>query len=108
MEEQKNSKEVKMEVTNQSNQENMPTFDELYKAYMDLANKHQLAIQKLQQADRYIQTFNRLDYLFKIVEIQDANKSGRTFKDDFYYKCVEEIEEMMTIPEENSKDVKEN
>ena len=37
--------------------------------------------------------FKRLDYLFKVVEDVDA------FSFDFYTKCVQEIETIMTIPE---------
>lgn len=111
MEEQKN-KETKMGVvSNQDNQdatqEKMPTFEELYKAYMDLANKHQVAIQKLQQADRYIQTFNRLDYLFKVVEISVKDTNWH-FEDEFISNCIKEIQDMMTIPEETQTAKQEN
>lgn len=105
MEEQKN-KEVKLGA-NQDNkdiQKEMPTFDELYQAYMDLAQKHQRAIQQLQQADKYIQTFNRLDYLFKVVEIS-AKGSDWHFEDEFIASCIKEIQEIMTIPEEDNKKV---
>lgn len=105
MEEQKN-KEVKLGANqdNKATQKEMPTFDELYQAYMDLAQKHQRAIQQLQQADKYIQTFNRLDYLFKVVEIS-AKSSDWHFEDEFIASCIKEIQEIMTIPEEDNKKV---
>ena len=47
--------------------------------------------------------FNRLDYLFRIVE--DSN-SGSTYKfsSDFVLKCVAEIEEAMIVPEKEDKE----
>lgn len=38
--------------------------------------------------------FKRLDYLFKVVE------NGHMFKQDFLDRCVKEIEDIMTVPEE--------
>ena len=38
--------------------------------------------------------YKRLDYLFKVVE------NGHMFKQDFLEKCIAEIEEIMTVPEE--------
>ena len=43
--------------------------------------------------------FKRLDYLFKVVE------NGHMFKQDFLDKCIAEIEELMTVPEEESLDI---
>lgn len=108
MEEQKN-KEVKLGANqdNKATQKEMPTFDELYQAYMDLAQKHQRAIQQLQQADKYIQTFNRLDYLFKVVEIANNYRASDypCFDNVFVEECLKEIQEIMTIPEEDNKKV---
>ena len=42
--------------------------------------------------------FKRLDYLFKVVE------NGHMFKQDFFEKCIAEIEELMTVPEETDKE----
>ena len=41
--------------------------------------------------------FKRLDYLFKVVE------NGKVFKQEFLEKCITEIEELMTVPEEENK-----
>lgn len=38
--------------------------------------------------------FKRLDYLFKVVE------NGHMFKQDFLDRCIKEIEDIMTVPEE--------
>ena len=42
-------------------------------------------------------TFQRLNYLFKVVE------NGHAFKPDFLNKCTEEIENIMAIPEEEQE-----
>ena len=65
---------------------------------------HQLSQQakqlymKLQDANMN-NIFKRLDYLFKVVE------NGHMFKQDFLDKCIVEIEELMTVPEEESLDI---
>ena len=60
---------------------------------------HQLSEQAKQlymklQAANMSNMFKRLDYLFKVVE------NGHMFKQDFLEKCIAEIEELMTVPEE--------
>ena len=53
------------------------------------------------QAANMSNMFKRLDYLFKVVE------NGHMFKQDFLEKCIAEIEEIMTVPEETEEDDKE-
>lgn len=60
---------------------------------------HQLSEQARQLYDQLQKSnlnnmFKRLDYLFKVVE------NGHMFKQDFLDKCVKEIEDIMTVPEE--------
>jgi hypothetical protein len=60
---------------------------------------HQLSEQARQlygqlQKSNLSNMFKRLDYLFKVVE------NGHMFKQDFLDKCVKEIEDIMTVPEE--------
>lgn len=60
---------------------------------------HQLSEQARQlygqlQKSNLSNMFKRLDYLFKIVE------NGHMFKQDFLDRCVKEIEDIMTVPEE--------
>lgn len=45
--------------------------------------------------------FKRLDYLFKVIENQHM------FKQDFVTKCVEEIQDILTVAEETEEDSKE-
>ena len=64
---------------------------------------HQLSEQARQlysqlQKSNMTNMFKRLDYLFKVVE------NGHMFKQDFLEKCIAEIEEIMTVPEETDKE----
>lgn len=76
-------------------------------SYEQLENvAHQLSEQSRQlymklQATNMNNMFKRLDYLFKVVE------NGHMFKQDFLEKCIAEIEELMTVPEEVEEDNKE-
>lgn len=102
------NKEVKMGVVkNEDEQKNAQPQKYTYEQLNDIANRlfqeNQYLKQQLQQAEKFIQTFNRLDYLLKIVEIQNSSKSY-VFNNDFCYRCVQEIEEIMTIPEEKEKE----
>ena len=45
--------------------------------------------------------FKRLDYLFKVTE------NGHMFKQDFLEKCINEIEDIMTVPEETDSEEEE-
>ena len=73
-------------------------------SYKQLENvAHQLSEQAMQlymklQAANMSNMFKRLDYLFKVVE------NGHMFKQDFLEKCIAEIEEIMTVPEETDKE----
>lgn len=77
-------------------------------SYEQLENvAHQLSEQSRQlyaqlQAANMTNIFKRLDYLFKVVE------NGHAFSIDFLNKCVAEIEEHMTIPEEVEETGNEN
>jgi hypothetical protein len=76
-------------------------------SYEQLENvAHQLSEQVKQlymslQKSNLENTFQRLNYLFKVVE------NGHMFKQDFLEKCIAEIEELMTVPEEVEEDNKE-
>lgn len=61
---------------------------------------HQLSEQARQMYDQLQKAnltnmFKRLDYLFKVVE------NGEMFSQEFVTKCINEIEEFMTVPEES-------
>ena len=69
-------------------------------SYEQLENiAHQLSDQNRQLRTELAQSkelafFRRLDYLFKVIEYPGA------FPSDFYTKCAQEVESLMTIPEE--------
>ena len=73
-------------------------------SYEQLENvAHQLSEQNRQlyiklQAANMGNILKRLDYLFKVVE------NGHVFKQDFLEKCINEIEEIMTGPEETEEE----
>ena len=119
MEEQKNSKEVQMEVTKnlESNKQRVPeekteklSYEELNQACMGLSQQNQQMQKYIQQLHGQMQQMNsalqtkRLDYLFKVVEI-DTNASG-TFDKRFVQKCTAEIQASLTIPEEKEESKK--
>ena len=102
MEEQKN-KEVKMDVVKGGNEElKKPTYEQLNQAFMEVSQQNGMLRQRLQQAERYIQNVNRLDYIIKVVELANSGTTY-SFSNDFIVKCVSEIEQMLTIPEETDK-----
>lgn len=74
-------------------------------SYEQLENiAHQLSEQSRQlhmklQAANMANMFKRLDYLFKIVEF------GHMFKADFLERCITEIEQTITIPEEENEEM---
>jgi hypothetical protein len=113
MEEQNKNKEVKMSaVKNKDTQDNNKKQEYTYEELKDIANKlfqeNRYFRQQLQQAQEAFNTFDRLGYLFKVVELSKVE--GRfKFHDDFVIKCMEEIEKIMTPPvDEKPEDSKEN
>ena len=73
------------------------SYEELEKVASQLSQQAQQLYARLQQAEMS-NMFKRLDLLFKIVE------NAHAFSEGFVAKCVKEIEEIMTIPEEVQKD----
>lgn len=88
---------------------NMGTQDRPEKmSYEQLENiAHQLSEQNRQlymklQSSNMTNIFKRLDYLFKVVE------NGHMFSEDFLTKCIKEIEELITVPEDKEEDKQDN
>lgn len=73
-------------------------------SYEDLKNiAGQLQQQNMQMRKalselNYENMFKRLDYLFEVIKVPHM------FNDEFVGKCAEEIQNMLTIPEEDKKD----
>ena len=117
MEKKIGSKEVKMNVSTEKPQK--LSYEQLNQACAEMSqqiqqqNKHiQQLYKQMQEMDFMLQN-KRMDYLFRIVEI--ANKSNTSeyacFAKDFVEECIAEIQESMTIPqqeEEKEETSKEN
>ena len=96
MEEQK-KKVVKMQPATKDERPEKLSYEQLENVAHQLSEQAKQLYMKLQAADMN-NMFKRLDYLFKVVE------NGHMFKQDFLEKCIAEIEEIMTVPEETDKE----
>lgn len=97
MEEQK-EKVVKMQpATKETKRPEKMSYEQLENIAHQLSEQSKQLYMKLQAANMN-NTFKRLDYLFKVVE------NGHMFKQDFLEKCITEIEDIMTVPEEESSE----
>lgn len=100
MEEQK-KKIVEMQpATKETERPEKMSYEQLENVAHQLSEQAKQLYMKLQAANMG-NMFKRLDYLFKVVE------NGHMFKQDFLEKCITEIEEIMTVPEEIEEDDKE-
>jgi len=109
--------EEKKDVATPSYEELEKNYSELTEAYNKLKESddnlknicHQLSDQsqtlynKLQEANM-TNLFKRLDYLFAVIDNKDAFKTSYP---EFYEKCIKEIVDSMTLPEEPPKESKE-
>lgn len=87
-------KEIKMEVTPKEKEK--LSYEQLENVCHQLSEQSRSLYQRLQEANM-TNMFKRLDYLFAVVE----NREG--FPKDFVDKCVKEIVDTMTVPEEPEK-----
>ena len=100
MEEQK-KKVVEMQpVTKETERPEKMSYEQLEQVAHQLSEQARQLYSQLQKSNM-TNMFKRLDYLFKVVE------NGHMFKQDFLEKCITEIEELMTVPEETEEDDKE-
>ena len=98
MEEQK-GKVVNMQpMAKETERPEKMSYEQLENVAHQLSEQAKQLYMKLQDANMN-NIFKRLDYLFKVVE------NGHMFKQDFLDKCITEIEELMTVPEEESLDI---
>ena len=97
MEEQK-KKIVEMQpATKETERPEKMSYEQLEQIAHQLSEQARKLYSQLQQSNM-TNMFKRLDYLFKVVE------NGHMFKQDFLEKCIAEIEELMTVPEEVEKE----
>lgn len=72
------------------------SYEQLENVAHQLSEQNRQLFAKLQELNM-ANMFKRLDYLFKVVE------SGHMFKQDFLEKCIVEVENLMTVPEQEEK-----
>lgn len=94
MEEQK-KKVVEMKPQVQKRPEKL-SYEKLEDVAHQLSEQNRQLFAKLQELNM-TNVFKRLDYLFKVVE------NGHMFKQDFFEKCIAEIESLMTVPEQEEE-----
>lgn len=70
-----------------------PTWEELNNYCQQLYNQNQAMMKRLQEIN-LANTFKRIDYLFKVLEL------AKSFEGDFVKACADEITSFLTIPEE--------
>lgn len=96
MEEQKD-KVIKMQpTTNETERPEKMSYEQLENVAHQLSEQAKQLYMKLQAANMS-NIFKRLDYLFKVLE------NGHMFRQDFVDKCISEVEELMSVPEETEE-----
>lgn len=96
MEEQKKAMSVNINQKSKINRENKLTYEQLNDACNQLLQQNRQLIQRSRELEQFALN-KRLDYLFKIIEF------NKMFSSDFVVSCTEEIEQAMTIPQEEDK-----
>ena len=106
MEEQKKGKEIKMNPST-NKQDNMKlSYDQLKEIADKLWNDNKYLQKELQQAAEFARTINRLDYLFKVVELTsqyDSKIDYPCFARDFVEECIAEIQNALVEPKKEEK-----
>lgn len=103
MEEQKNkSKEVKMNPTSNQDNTKQPelTMEQLKDMADKLFNENRWLRQQNQQMNQALMSFERLDYLLRVISIANDCKTY-SFGNDFIQSCIEEVQKAMTPPEDS-------
>lgn len=93
MEEQK--KKV-AEVNTQVKRPEKLSYEQIENIAHQLSEQNRQLLAKLQELNM-ANMFKRLDYLFKVIE------NGHMFKQYFLEKCIEEVESLMTVPEQEER-----
>lgn len=91
MEENKEAK-VETKPTPEAARPEKMSYEQLENIAHQLSDQAKQLYAKLQEANM-VNMFKRLDYLFKVVE------NAHAFNEEFVAKCVDEIEDLMTVPE---------
>ncbi len=94
MEEQKNTKVLDMK--GEAKEEKKLTYEQLNDACNQLVQQNRQLLMRNRELENFAMN-KRLDYLFKVLEY------GKEFPSDFVGNCAQEIQEAMTIPQEEEK-----
>lgn len=94
MEEQKKSKVISMNTSKA--QEKKLTYEQLNDACNQLWQQNKQLAMKNRELEQFAMN-KRLDYLFQVLEF------SKEFSSDFVGTCASEIEEALTIPQEEAK-----
>lgn len=78
-------------------EERKPSYEELQELCGELDQRLQVAYDQIRRIDAS-NAIQRLNYLFKVLE------NYAHFDPDFVTKCTEEIRDLLTIPEEETKE----
>lgn len=116
MEEQKkDNKVVEMKVAKGANQKEQEqeklSYEKLNSIAVQLYNENQQLKQRVHDMTEALKVVNRMDYLLKIIEIDYNSRHYKaTFGLDFVQSCINEVQELMTLPksEESEKQEEEN
>lgn len=116
MEEQKkDNKVVEMKVAKGANQKEQEqekiSYEKLNSIAVQLYNENQQLKQRVHDMTEALKVVNRMDYLLKIIEIDYNSRHYKaTFSLDFVQNCINEVQELMTLPksEESEKQEEEN
>lgn len=74
------------------------TYEQLEQIATNLSSQVQQLSVKLQESNMF-NMFKRLDYCFKVLEVAQNQKID-LLKEEFVKRCADEIQELMTVPEE--------
>ena len=100
MEEQKKAKAVNMNIASKKEESNKKlTYEQLNDACNQLWQQNKQLSVRNRELESFVMN-KRLDYLFKVVEFSTK------FSSDFIVNCISEIEEAMTIPQNNTEEPK--
>ncbi len=101
--EDKKAKTVKMDVNNNGGNgaRQKLTYEQLNDACNQLFQQNQQLARRVRELDNY-NYFKRLDYLFKVLDSYSAASKVNvvTFDPDFIESCVSEIQDAVTIKED--------
>ena len=99
-----------MSVSENQQQSQRLSYEELNQACADMSQQLQQQNKYIQQLHKQVQEMSfmlqnkRMEYLFRVVEISTKANNKYEFDDSFVNACIAEIEESLTIPQQEDKE----